>query len=110
MRGYRPRPLPAGVDPALAGWLNDELKGMVEAAARNNRVGYNEQNVTPTKPRTGDTAFADGTNWNPGLGKGLYTFDGSSWIPFGKKTSVLATTAAASGTQVNFSAISSIYD
>lgn len=35
----------------------------------------------PPKPRVGTTAYADGTNWNPGSGKGPYAFDGTTWQP-----------------------------
>lgn len=31
-------------------------------------------NIPPTRPRDGLLAFADGTNWNPGQGKGLYIY------------------------------------
>ena len=30
--------------------------------------------VAPTKPRTGQMAYADGTQWNPGYGEGLYEY------------------------------------
>lgn len=33
----------------------------------------------PTKPRKGMRRYADGTQWNPGSGEGLYRFDGVSW-------------------------------
>jgi len=36
-------------------------------------------NVAPPKPKTGDIRFADGTNWNPGAGRGIYYFD-STWV------------------------------
>ncbi len=32
------------------------------------------RNVVPTKPRNG-LYYADGTDWNPGSGKGVYRFD-----------------------------------
>lgn len=36
----------------------------------------------PDKPRDGHYVYADGTVWNPGSGKGIYVYDGSSasWI------------------------------
>ena len=36
-------------------------------------------NKEPLKPREGDLAFADGSAWDPGEGRGLYYFD-SAWI------------------------------
>lgn len=34
--------------------------------------------TAPSKPRVGDVVFADGTNFNPGSGRGLYLYD-SGW-------------------------------
>ena len=36
-------------------------------------------NKAPDKPRDGMIVKADGTNWNPGSGAGVYAFDGSVW-------------------------------
>lgn len=33
----------------------------------------------PAKPREGMLAVADGTEWNPGSGKGLYEYRAGSW-------------------------------
>ncbi len=35
--------------------------------------------VAPAKPRQGDIRYADGTQWNPGSGAGLYYYNGSAW-------------------------------
>ncbi len=40
-------------------------------------------NVAPAKPRTGDTRLADGTNWNPGAGAGVYTYYAAAWHKLG---------------------------
>lgn len=34
--------------------------------------------VEPKRPRNGYVRFADGTNWNPGSGRGYYGFDETS--------------------------------
>lgn len=36
--------------------------------------------VEPPKPREGAIRYADGTNWNPGSGAGLYRFTSGSWV------------------------------
>ncbi len=36
-------------------------------------------NVEPGKPDDGDVYFADGTNWNPGSGRGLYAYVSGAW-------------------------------
>lgn len=35
--------------------------------------------VAPAKPRQGFVVYADGTNWNPGSGEGVYRYDGTTW-------------------------------
>lgn len=37
--------------------------------------------VEPVKKRTGLIAYADGTNWDPGKGEGLYFYDSTgAWV------------------------------
>ena len=38
-----------------------------------------EVHIEPKKPRKGDIRLADGTNWNPGSGSGIYYYNGSLW-------------------------------
>ena len=40
-------------------------------------------NVAPSKPVDGETRYADGTNWNPGSGEGVYTYYASAWHKLG---------------------------
>jgi hypothetical protein len=43
-------------------------------------AGHLDQvHVEPSKPRDGDLRYADGTDWEPGSGKGLYMHNGSVW-------------------------------
>src|SRR3990167_7620016 len=37
-------------------------------------------NVAPTKPEEGLLRYADGTNWNPGSGAGLYRYTSGAWV------------------------------
>jgi len=39
-----------------------------------------ELNGAPPRPRAGQIFFADGTNWNPGNGPGLYLYYGGGYI------------------------------
>ena len=36
--------------------------------------------AAPTRPRSGTLLYADGTNYNPGSGAGLYVYTGSAWV------------------------------
>lgn len=58
---------------------NSLLSATIDLLARKN---FPPTHVEPTKPRDGDPAHADGTNWNPGSGKGLYLYKASTatWV------------------------------
>lgn len=36
--------------------------------------------VEPTKPEEGMLRYADGTNWDPGSGAGLYRYTSGVWV------------------------------
>jgi len=37
------------------------------------------RNVAPSKPKEARIYYADGTNWNPGSGKGTYEYNGTTF-------------------------------
>jgi len=46
-------------------------------------LNLKEFNVAIDKPRNGEFVYADGTNWDPGSGQGLYRHDGSTYTKVG---------------------------
>ena len=47
---------------------------------------WREYTLKPSRPREGDVRYADGTDWDPGSGEGIYFFKkGSpgSWVLLG---------------------------
>lgn len=52
------------------GKVGNELEGIWQLEVRH---------VPPDKPRDGMLVFADGTDWNPGAGRGVYVYDGG-WV------------------------------
>lgn len=42
-----------------------------------------ELHAEPRKPRVGMTVLADGTDWDPGSGAGIYTYYGGAWHRLG---------------------------
>ena len=34
----------------------------------------------PDKPSQGDIYYADGTDWNPGSGEGVYVYTSTGWV------------------------------
>lgn len=76
---YQMTPPPS--DPKqLASYLMQELAKLQEALASPvERVSYTPLHAAPLKPREGDLACADGTDWNPGSGAGLYEYLSGAW-------------------------------
>lgn len=60
-------------------FLRDELQ-KISFAIQALALGHLDQtNVAPAKPANGDIRLADGTNWNPGSGQGVYCYYGAAW-------------------------------
>lgn len=80
---YRKNNVPS--DPkALPAFLDQELSEIERA--QNEPVFILQlavSNVPPAKVRPGTVVEADGTNWNPGAGAGLYIYRGSAWVFIG---------------------------
>lgn len=80
---YSPNQVPD--DPAaLPMFLKDEL-AYIAAQIRLLALGHIDvQYSAPLKPRRGDIRYADGIQWNPGGGEGMYFFNGSGvWTQLG---------------------------
>jgi len=79
---FVPEPPPREVTPE---YLYRELSRLGEVidvlASGQIPLAYSE----PDKPYTGMTRFADGTNWDPGSGRGVYYYDenDTSWHKLG---------------------------
>jgi hypothetical protein len=72
-------------DPRKGGLSQEQYRELQEIRNEfeRNQKGFIEftvHNVAPAKPKQGQAYYADGTNWNPGSGKGLYSYDGSGWV------------------------------
>lgn len=75
---YTPNEVPAEYNPE---YLQEELR-RIAAQLQAFEVPYIilvPQNVAPAKLQEGMVANADGTNWNPGAGAGLYEYVGAAW-------------------------------
>jgi hypothetical protein len=60
-------------------FLLDELQ-KVSAAITALAAGHlDKTHVAPVKPRDGDIRYADGTDYNPGSGEGIYAYYGAAW-------------------------------
>lgn len=77
---YAPETVPSA-QADLPAYLERELFKIKVAVDLMAAGHLDETHVAPTKPRTGDIRLADGTNWNPGSGRGLYYYQNSAWNP-----------------------------
>ena len=81
---YTPTVLPQ--NPAgLARYVELELSKVADAFDNVEGAIMLELNVEPDKRRNGMLRFADGVNWNPGSGRGIYWYDGdaAAWVFLG---------------------------
>jgi len=75
---YVPSPVPN--DPEdIPKYLNEELNKIADLLQYVVAKYIEFRNVAPEKPREGMIYGADGTNWNPGAGKGIYAYYGGAW-------------------------------
>ena len=75
---YEPGPVPEKVED-LGMYVVTELKRLGDTLFNQATFRLERMHAEPQRPRAGDIRFADGTDWNPGSGEGIYWFDGSSW-------------------------------
>ena len=75
---YAPKPVPD--DPKqLARFLDKELATIAAVLDLIAAGHIDKVYIEPPKPREGDIRFADGTQWNPGSGEGLYIYRSAAW-------------------------------
>ncbi len=75
---YVPQPIPFKVDDPLVGYVARELKSL--SFIVNGPTVFEKKTVEPAKPQDGQVEYADGVNWNPGSGAGLYYYKVSAWV------------------------------
>ena len=70
---YQPGPLPLDKED-LGLYVVDELKRLGDIIFNKATFRLERIHSAPAKPRGGDIRYADGTNWNPGGGEGIYFY------------------------------------
>lgn len=78
---YEPGPLPTdGED--LGIYVVTELKRLGDVLFNQATFRLERTHEAPQRPRGGDVRYADGSNWNPGSGEGIYFFkeSTSAWV------------------------------
>jgi hypothetical protein len=63
----------------LKRFLEDELRLIQASLADMDVLDLREIHAEPVRPRNGMIVFADGTDWNPGGGRGFYGYN-NGWV------------------------------
>lgn len=74
---YQPTFPPTGAD--YKQWLYDELQRVASEYALPQYFIFEELHAPPSKLIHGMVVFADGTDWNPGSGAGMYLYRAGAW-------------------------------
>lgn len=80
---YVPSTPPGGQTPetvSFAQYIFRELLAISKTFTEQPIVQLQVQHGEPEKPREGMLVFADGTDWNPGGGRGVYVYSSSAWV------------------------------
>ena len=78
---YEPGPLPLDKED-LGIYVVTELKRLADIIFNQATFRLERTHVAPEKPRGGDIRYADGSDWDPGSGEGIYFFkeSTSAWV------------------------------
>lgn len=79
---YEPSAIPTDAPRGLRSWLAAQLREIANALAAPNVVAlhFDALAAEPERYRDGDVVRADGSNWDPGSGAGLYLRVGGAWV------------------------------
>ena len=81
---YVPRPRVNAQDVnTLQDYLEMEFISISRSLLDFREVDLRPSARVPVKPRTGMIVYADGTNWNPGSGAGVYVYVAGVWTLLG---------------------------
>lgn len=80
MATYKPTATPSSTS-GLRAWIAGQLREIANALHAPTVVSltFAELAAEPERYADGDVVFADGTNWNPGSGAGLYERRSGAW-------------------------------
>lgn len=67
----------------LAEYLRRQLELIAVNFEMVSGIQLDRLHVAPVKPRTGMIVLADGTDWNPGGGQGVYAYYAGAWNKLG---------------------------
>lgn len=79
MSNFTPKPVPQNIEElqAYLGQVFDQLQAALDEGV--DSILLPELHAAPAKPRNGRIVYADGTDWNPGSGRGFYGYSNGAW-------------------------------
>jgi hypothetical protein len=77
-RRYYPSAVPTDLNLGLLDWLQREFTAVF--AGFESQWKLPVRGAPPEKVEEGMLVYADGTLWNPGSGKGVYVYNGTTWV------------------------------
>lgn len=77
---FRPSTLPSDLTvESLARWVQGEFEQLSREQVETLELELRPIHAAPEKPREGMIVYADGTDWNPGSGRGVYVRGPAAW-------------------------------
>lgn len=77
---FHPSNLPAELTPrSVSEWAEENFLVLSRILAEQSELELRPIYAEPVSPREGMIVYADGTEWNPGSGKGVYVYTGAAW-------------------------------
>lgn len=82
MSSYEPTAIPADAPRGLRSWLATQLHKIASVLTLPTVQGIKFAILAaePARLEDGDLVYADGVNWNPGAGAGLYERKSGAWV------------------------------
>lgn len=77
---YVPSPVPSDAPRGLRAWLIAELRRIAGSFANIDNLSLTPLAAEPERYENGDVVYADGANWNPGSGAGVYARESGAWV------------------------------
>lgn len=77
---YVPQQPPTEISYGLLDWLRREFHAIYRGMAQQPVARLEVLHDAPDNPQTGWLAYADGTDWDPGSGAGVYAYTGAAWV------------------------------
>ena len=80
---YTPNPVPSNPED-LPKYIFEELLRLQGALEENPTTYIEVKNAAPSRIKQGDIVYADGSNFNPGSGEGIYFRNAAgNWVKLG---------------------------